>query len=226
MSRVGYAEPPDGAAGDELLALFRTGRGRVPKIFRVLLFSATVAEGWARLGNALRRSTSLDMRSRELVILLVAHLRRSAYEWDHHAAVAGSVGIEPDEVERIAAWPASAGWSEDDRAVLSFVGASVEGVDVPAWCWDALLARRGQAFVVDLAATAAYYGAVAQLARTLEVESEGSELRDEALHPLGARPVLVADRDQPVDVATAHRVDDAVVVGREARGVVEHEQVQ
>ena len=52
VSRIEYA--PDRPEDDDLSALVRPGRGWVPNIFRVLQWSPEVAEGWARLANALR----------------------------------------------------------------------------------------------------------------------------------------------------------------------------
>lgn len=171
MSRIGYA-PGDHPEDDELSALVRADRGWVPNVFRVLQWSPDVAEGWARLANALRRTTNLDARTRQLTILLVAHLKDSAYEWSHHSRVAAAAGVAAHEVDWLAAWPERAGWTPADWAVLTWVDASVQGNDVPPWCRDNLLTERGAPFLVDLTATAAYYMAVAQFTRTLEIEPD------------------------------------------------------
>jgi 4-carboxymuconolactone decarboxylase len=172
MSKIGYAEVSQGPEADQLTALIRTGRGWVPNIFRVLLFSPGVAEGWARLANSLRAATSIDPRTRGLVILLVAHLHDSAYEWGHHARTAGAIGIAPDQLDRLRAWPDQTGWGEDDLALLTFVAASVSGTEVPGWCFDQLVDTHGPRRLVEVAATAAYYTAVAQFARTMGLELE------------------------------------------------------
>ena len=69
-------------------------------------------------GHILFAST-LTPRQRELLVLRVATLRESAYEWAQHAVLAGDVGLTPDEVARIAEGPDAAGLVRSRRAPCS-----------------------------------------------------------------------------------------------------------
>src|SRR6516165_7630162 len=66
-------------------------------------------------GHVLFGST-LSPRQRELLVLRVAAVRRSDYEWAQHVFLAHDAGLEDDDIARIAAGPEAAGWSPLDRA--------------------------------------------------------------------------------------------------------------
>src|SRR5271165_6947255 len=66
-------------------------------------------------------SSTLTPRQRELLVLRVASLRKSSYEWEQHRVLAADVGLDTDEVDRIAAGPEAPGWSGPDRAMLRAV---------------------------------------------------------------------------------------------------------
>ncbi len=53
--------------------------------------------------------TTLSERQRELLVLRVAAVRGSAYEWAQHLVLADDVGLTDDEVERIADGPGRGG---------------------------------------------------------------------------------------------------------------------
>ena len=171
MSRIGQAGIADYGDRIELVHAIEAGRGWIPNIFKTMLFSPELTGGWVQLANSVRLSSTLDIRTRELVILLVARLHDSSYEWEHHRHVATDIGITADEVSWLAAWPAG-DWHDRDRAVLTFAAATASRSEVPQWCIDDLLERNGHRFVVDLAVTASYYVAVAHFAAALKIERE------------------------------------------------------
>ena len=173
MSRITDAHEADYHDHEELVSAIRTGRGWIPNIFRTMLHSPSATEGWVALGNVVRLSSTLDTRTRELVILLVADLHESRYEWDHHVGVARGVGITEAEIAAIPSW-STGEWDEPDRAVLTFAAATATRQQVPQWSLDTLVATGGNRYVVDLAVTTAYYVAVAHFANALAVEPESS----------------------------------------------------
>ena len=84
-------------------------------------------------------SSTLSPRQRELLVLRVASVRESEYEWAQHAILAGDVGLDADEVARIAVGPDAPGWSTLDgamvRAVDELIGAGhgVRRAPGPSW---------------------------------------------------------------------------------------------
>ena len=169
MSRIGFArEDPDG----ELTQRIRAGRGFLPNIFRVLMFSPPLADGWAQLANAFRGPCELDDRPRELAILLVAHLKGSDYEWGHHARVAQRIGISIGEIDALRAWPERAEWAPEEWALLALTAATALHLPVPDWCVATLVRSGGERRVVEIAGLAAYYTAVSHFSAAMALEAD------------------------------------------------------
>jgi alkylhydroperoxidase family enzyme len=81
MARIEYPDVDGLETGDLVARIAHERGGQVINLYRMLLHSPPVAEGWRALGTAIRTESSLDDRSRELAICLVARLTGSAYEW-------------------------------------------------------------------------------------------------------------------------------------------------
>jgi AhpD family alkylhydroperoxidase len=167
VSIVGFASDDVDPA---LAQRIKADRGWIPNIFRVLLLSPPLAEGWVSLANAFRGPVELDKRSRELAILLVAHLKDSAYEWGHHARVAETVGVTAQEIEALRAWPERAKWTAEEWALLSLVASTALHTPVPESCVETLVRSGGERRVVEIAGLAAYYTAVSHFSAAMGLE--------------------------------------------------------
>ena len=63
--------------------------------------------------------TTITPRQRELLVLRVAHVRGSAYEWAQHVYQAGVAGLAPGRRSRgSASGPRQPGWDPLERALL------------------------------------------------------------------------------------------------------------
>jgi 4-carboxymuconolactone decarboxylase len=71
-----------------------------------------------QFGNYLRYDSLLPPKTRELLIMRTGWLTRTEYEWSHHVEAAKSAGFSDQDIQRIAAGPDAAGWSEEHAAVL------------------------------------------------------------------------------------------------------------
>ena len=54
------------------------------------------------LGHFIRHNSRLDPRLRELAILQVGYLERSAYEYSHHVEIGRDFGVSDDDIRAIA----------------------------------------------------------------------------------------------------------------------------
>src|SRR5271165_3667250 len=98
-------------------------------------------------------SSTLTPRQREMLVLRVASLRQSAYEWEQHRVLAADAGLGPDEVERIALGPDAPGWSPLDRAMLSAVDDLIGTAEISEETWRALAAQLDDQQLMDLVFT-------------------------------------------------------------------------
>jgi 4-carboxymuconolactone decarboxylase len=173
MARIDYADtgalPPAEAPVLEKIA---KGRPFIPNLYRLLLVNPPIADRWVELANTVRFESDVSDRARELSILVVSHITGCEYEWHHHSSIAEGVGLTPDEIESVRRWPETDTWGAEDRAVVRVVGSMAERQPLPAAELDLLVESWGERTVLALAATVAYYVAVAHLLLAMEVEVE------------------------------------------------------
>lgn len=115
------------AAGTPDAHLFST-LGRTGRLFR----------GWLHYSGMLMPFGRLGRFEAELVILRVAHVRRCAYEFDHHTRLGRRAGITDEIRERIVAGPSHQDWSPRHRAVLVAVDELLGSGNLRDETWAAL----------------------------------------------------------------------------------------
>ena len=115
-------------------------------------------------------ASTLSPRQRELLVLRVATLRESEYEWAQHAILAGDAGLGEDEVRRIALGPEAPGWSPLDQAMLRAVDELIAGGMVTGPTWDRLAAGLDEQQLMDLVFTVGTYEILAMAFRSFGVE--------------------------------------------------------
>jgi len=115
-------------------------------------------------------SSTLSPRQRELLVLRVAALRKSDYEWEQHRVLAGDVGLGPDEVARIAEGPDAPGWSPLDSAMLSAVDELIGEGAIADGTWQLLAGQLGEQQIMDLVFTVGAYEILALAFRSFGIE--------------------------------------------------------
>ena len=110
-------------------------------------------------------ATTLTPRQRELLVLRVAALRDSAYEWAQHAVIAGDNGIDEEEVARVATGPDAPGWSPLDRAMLRAVDELVHDATITDTTWAVLSGSFDDQQLLDLVFTVGAYEVLAMALR-------------------------------------------------------------
>lgn len=120
-------------------------------------------------GHVLFAST-LSPRQRELLVLRVASLRQSSYEWAQHVVLADDAGLTSDEVARIAQGPDAPGWSTLERAMLAAVDELVGDAIVADATWAQLASELDEQQLMDLVFTVGAYEVVAMAFRSFGIE--------------------------------------------------------
>ena len=148
------------------------GRDRPLNIFTTLGRDPNLFRRWIGFGNALLNGRIPD-RSRELVILRVAHLTESEYEWAQHVPTATAAGVTAEEIEALGRALDRHPWPDEDKALLKvadeldFLGFLEDET------WNEAHAVLGDAGVIELLMLVGQYQMVAMLLRTLRVRLEG-----------------------------------------------------
>jgi 4-carboxymuconolactone decarboxylase len=186
MSRIAPVAPED--LTPELAELLAT---RPPyNIFRVLANAPTVLPGFVKLASALLTQTELDAQLRELVILRVGALCRSAYEIHQHLRLARHVGVSEDRIAKALRIDIEDGSDTREDKLLAFTTSVVTSVKAPEAQFRAVAAELTPRGVTELLMTIGTYMMVSRVLENLEVEIEqdGVDITSSAYYPPTERP--------------------------------------
>ena len=112
--------PPAGSAYDKRKADRKQQVRRPNNALSVLAHYPELAEAFLTFNRHLLYFNTLPKRAIELVVLRVAWLRRSEYEWVQHSVAALEVGLTSEEIDRTAA-ESIEGWATEDALLLKTV---------------------------------------------------------------------------------------------------------
>lgn len=143
-------------------------RGRLVGPLRAVLRVPELAILWSKFGEYLRYSTTLPARRSELAILVTARHWNSQVEWEIHAADAERAGVPADLISSIAIAKLPQMSDLADIEIYEFSRQLLEHGDVDQDIHSAIVARWGEAGVVELTAVVGYYSLVA-----LMINSQG-----------------------------------------------------
>lgn len=146
--------------------------GVLPNAITTLLYSPEVAGPWLQFNGALLRNLSLTPRLRELLVLRVAWLTRSRYEWLQHVRMAPRYGIEEEEVGRIATDDAPGPWEPLESALLDAVDQMLTGHRVDGETWSRLAEQLDERALVELPFVVGAYATLAMAFNTLGIQPD------------------------------------------------------
>jgi AhpD family alkylhydroperoxidase len=154
-----------------LAAGTRDDLGPVLNVHRVMAHHPALLEAWAPLRAHIAGGGSLSARHRELIILRVAHLTGSAYEWHHHAMRGRDAGLTHAEVEAVRVAP-SVEWPAPEAALLSAVDELLTARSISEPTWERLASGFTTPQCLDLIFTVGTYLTLAMLIATAGVVIE------------------------------------------------------
>jgi AhpD family alkylhydroperoxidase len=172
MARIPY---PDISAPEiaPIAARIKAERGgRMLNLYRMLLHSPAVADGWRTLLTAIRQQCRLPGRYRELAILRVAVLNGADYEFRAHVPFALKEGLTEAQLDEMKKDFVPQGLTEADRAVLDYTDAMTRSIRVTESIFAAVRRYCSERDMVELTATIAAYNLVSRFLEALEVDHD------------------------------------------------------
>ncbi|MBR0654164.1 carboxymuconolactone decarboxylase family protein [Plastoroseomonas arctica] len=139
-------------------------------LHRALTNSPGGARAFQGLGQYIRHGSKLDPRLREMAILQVGWIARSAYEWSHHVKIGMEFGVAETDIRAIMSGDES-GLDGLARLVLRAAREVVSGGTSQA-THDQLAANFSTEELTDLILTAGFYCAVVRVLASLEIDVE------------------------------------------------------
>ncbi|MDQ3260067.1 MAG: carboxymuconolactone decarboxylase family protein [Pseudomonadota bacterium] len=145
--------------------------GRLLNLYRMLLHSPPLADGWRALMTAIRQHATVPGRMRELVILHIAVINRADYEFRAHVPFALKEGITQAQIDALQAGKIE-GLSAAERAVLAFARAMTIDVRVPDPLFDDVRRKLNSRQLVELTALIAAYNMVSRFVEALQIDHD------------------------------------------------------
>ena len=127
---------------------------------------------WLRFAGGLMPGGRLPRKETELVILRVAHLCGSDYEFEHHVRLGRKAGLRDEDFERVRLAVDEGGWSERVAAMLKAVDGLHAARDLDDETWAALRRHLGERECIELLLLAGHYEMLATFLETLRVPKD------------------------------------------------------
>ena len=174
MARIAYIEENDRPELAELIGKIRAGRrGALINVYKLLLHSPALAAIWLDFVSAARFRTALDGRLREIVIVRVAHLNRTAYVFKQHVPqLSAPEGLSDAECAALADWRDATTFSPRERAALAYVDAMTRDVAVPDAVFEALRPYFDERQIVELSVLIGLYNMHTRVFTALGIDPE------------------------------------------------------
>ena len=144
-----------------------------PGLFSTLGRHRRLFRPWLRFASRLMPGGKLPRRDAELVILRVAFLAASEYEWGHHERIALRFGLSRDDVERVRDGADAPGWSARQVAILRAVDELHATRTLSDTTWEGL--RAGgltEAELIELPILVGHYEMLAMWLNALRVQPD------------------------------------------------------
>ncbi len=168
MARLPYLDKSD------LLPEHQDLLARNLNLYRILAHSPRAARSLNTLARFIRDGSRLDPRLRELAILQVGYLTRSAWEFSHHVRIGREVGVADDEIRAVAAETDGQPTALDPVAKAVLRAAREMTLDLGLS--DATFAELRRALdnerLTDLVVTIAFYNGLIRLLAAMQVDVE------------------------------------------------------
>jgi AhpD family alkylhydroperoxidase len=128
-----------------------------------------LARAFLTFNGHILMATTLTERQRELLVLRVAAVRKCNYEWAQHVFMARDVGLDDEEIARIALGPDAPLWSDLDAALLRAVDELVGGGAIGDETWAALARELDTQQLLDVIFTVGAYETLAWMMRSFDL---------------------------------------------------------
>jgi alkylhydroperoxidase family enzyme len=150
----------------------RATRSGPPRIFTTLGRHRRLFWGWLHFAGRLMPGGRLPRVDTELVILRVAAVRGSEYEFGHHSVLGRRAGLSAEDIERARSGSAADGWSRRQSLLLRVTDALLEQRDLDDDLWEGLRGALDERGCIELLLLVGHYDMLATTLTVLRVQPE------------------------------------------------------
>jgi alkylhydroperoxidase family enzyme len=171
--------PDESSPDPELVPILdRLGRSiaAIPNMYRALGNAPPLLDAWTGFAWTLRSKAGVDRGLRELGIMRVAQVCGADYVWRSHWRAALAGGITEAQLDALAHWPPSDGFTDVQLAALAVADQLTREADLGDRTWGELRRHLDEREAVELLLTFAWYACVARMANGLRVPVEDGDV--------------------------------------------------
>jgi alkylhydroperoxidase family enzyme len=162
---------------DNILASWRAGKPAAGTNFVCTqLRHPTLAKAFLTFNAHFFYSSKLSARMREILILRIACLRRSDYEFAAHVELGRQAGLTDEDIERIRRGPSAAGLAPEDANLVQAVDDLKQHAQISDATWAGLVAQRlDPQQLIELIFIVGCYEMLAMAMNSCRVQFDGKE---------------------------------------------------
>lgn len=131
-----------------------------------------LAQAWLSFNGHILYGTTLSLRQREILVLRVAAVRQSGYEWVQHLVHQDEAELTDDDIARIAFGPEAPFLDPLEQALLRAVDELIADGAISASTWSVLAEKLDSRQLLDVIFTVGCYDTLAWLYGSVELELE------------------------------------------------------
>lgn len=145
----------------------------MPIVLELFAHHLPLSEAWLAFSDLLASSEArLDPAHRELLILRVAWLTRSGYEWNQHHRMGAAEGLNDAQLQAVREGPNSAVWTPEERSMLRAADEMIDAFSVSQETWRELASWLSAAELFELLFVVGGYLCLATVLNSIGLQAE------------------------------------------------------
>lgn len=154
---------------DESIQHIAERLGEPLNIHKIIAHNPVLMQAYTPLRYHVVRDSTLTGRQREILILRVAHLLQSEYEWSHHVRRGQAEGLSLKEIEMVREGSQLSHWSADEKFILELVDQMFALQELTQETASGILDTVGKKGLIDAVFTVSVYFGLGSLLKTFDV---------------------------------------------------------
>jgi len=144
-------------------------RGKISPLYRTLLNSEPIAIGWESLITAIRNKSSLPNSMIELMILRVAHLNKSNYEFEAHLIPARKAGLTDEQITLLKSNNYLDNFTSVENILIQAADFLTLEVELPDSLFEKLSQHFNDKEILEIVTTISAYNMVSRFLKALQI---------------------------------------------------------
>jgi 4-carboxymuconolactone decarboxylase len=144
----------------------------IPDVSLIQLRHTALFRVQMNLGIEVSGKSNLPPHDRELIIMRIAWLTRTPFEWSEHVVIGKRFGLTSEEIERIIDGSSAPGWAEHEAAVLRATEELLGDYCISDATWNILAKSWSDKALMEMPVLVGHYVLTAFQANSLKIPLE------------------------------------------------------